>query len=61
MTSPNRVGLSQEFGAAFTIRIGGSLTLVKGQQMCVNTTAILEVGKLNNIYSIQKLLPEDYK
>ena len=44
MTAPIRVRLSQEVGAVFTGRIGGSLILVKSQQMCVNTTAILEVG-----------------
>ena len=44
MTAPIRVRLSQEVGAVFTGRISGSLILVKGQQMCVNTTAILEVG-----------------
>ena len=44
MTAPIRVRLSQEASAMFTGRISGSLILVKGQQMCMNTTAILEVG-----------------
>ena len=44
MTAPISVRLSQEVGDVFTGRISGSLTLVKDQQMCVNTTAILEVG-----------------
>ena len=43
-TTPNGVRLSQEVGAVFTGRISGLLTLVKDQQTCVNTTAILEVG-----------------
>ena len=44
MTAPTRVRLSQEVGAEFTGRISGSLILLKSQQMCVNTTAILQVG-----------------
>ena len=41
---PNRVRLTQEVGAMSTGSISGTLTLVKGQQMCVNTTAILKVS-----------------
>ena len=41
---PSRVRLTQEVGAMSTGSISGTLTLVKGQQMCVNTTAILEVS-----------------
>ena len=44
VTAPISVRLSQEVGDVFTGRISGSLTLVKDQRMCVNTTAILEVG-----------------
>ena len=43
-TASIRVRLSQEVGAVFTGRISGSLTLLKDHQMCINTTAILEVG-----------------
>ena len=39
----SRVRLTQEVGPVSTGRINGTLTLIKDQQMCVNTTAILEV------------------
>ena len=43
-TAPSRVRLTQEDHAVATGMIGGTVTLVKGQQMCINTTAILEVS-----------------
>ena len=46
---PVRVRLTEEVGAMSTGRINGTLTLMKGQQMCVNTTAILEVS-FNSMY-----------
>ena len=46
---PVRVRLTEEVGAVSTGRINGTLTLMKGQQMCVNTTAILEVS-FNSMY-----------
>ena len=42
--SQSRVRLTQEDHAVFTGRISSTVTLVKGQQMCINTTAILEVS-----------------
>ena len=49
--APIRMRLSQEVGDVFAGRISGSLTLVKGQQLCVNTTVILEVGiDYNTLY-----------
>ena len=41
---PVRVRLAEEVDAVSTGSINGTLTLVKGQQMCVNTTAIVEVS-----------------
>ena len=40
----SRVRLTQEISAMSTGRINGTVTLVKDQQMCINTTAILEVS-----------------
>ena len=48
VNAPSRVRLTQEVGAASTGSISGTLTLMKDQQMCVNTTAILEVS-FNNV------------
>jgi len=44
---PSRVRLTQEVDVEFTGRINGTLTLMKGQQMCVNTTAILQVRDIS--------------
>jgi len=44
---PSRVRLTQEVDAESTGRINGTLTLVKAQQMCVNTTAILQVSDIS--------------
>ena len=41
---PSSVRLTQEISAVSTGRINGTVTLVKDQQMCINTTAILEVS-----------------
>ena len=40
----SRVRLTQEISAVSTGRINGTVTLLKDQQMCINTTAILEVS-----------------
>ena len=40
----SRVRLTQEISAVSTGRINGTVTLVKDQRMCINTTAILEVS-----------------
>ena len=58
-TVPSRVILMQENSAVSTGRISGSLTLMKGQQMCVNTTAILEVSNYNYFYCIEKCLKNE--
>ena len=56
-TVPSRIRLMQENSAVSTGRISGSLTLMKGQQMCVNTTAILEVSNYDYFfYCIEKYL-----
>jgi len=44
---PSRVRLTQEVDAESTGRINGTLTLVKDRQMCVNTTAILQVSDIS--------------
>ena len=41
---PSRVRLTHEIGPTSTGKINGTLTLMKGQQMCVNTTAIINVS-----------------
>lgn len=41
---PSRVRLIQEVGLMFTGKINGTLTLMRGQQMCLNTTAIVNVS-----------------
>ena len=46
-TVPSSIRLMQEIGAVSTGEISGSLNLVKNQQMCVNTTVILEVSIIN--------------
>ena len=48
---PSRVRLTQETSAMSTGRINGTVTLVKDQQMCINTTAILEVSINKLLYS----------
>ena len=40
----SRVRLTQEINAVSTGRINGTVTLLKDQQTCINTTAILEVS-----------------
>ena len=55
-TVPSRVILMQENSAVSTGRISGSLTLMKGQQMCVNTTAILEVSNYDYFHYVEKCL-----
>ena len=40
----SRVRLTQEINAVPTGRINDTVTLVKDQQMCMNTTAVLEVS-----------------
>ena len=41
--TPSRVRLTQEVGPVFIGRISGTLTVMKNQQTCVNTTSILKV------------------
>ena len=45
---PSRVRLTHEIGPTSTGKINGTLTLMKGQQMCVNTTAIINVSNYIN-------------
>ena len=52
----SRVRLTQGVGPVSTGRINGTMTLMKGQQMCVNTTAILEV----NAYKVNTKLYKQF-
>ena len=49
--NPSKVRLTQGVGPASTGRINGTLTLMKGQEMCVNATAILEVNTHTHIHT----------
>ena len=46
---PSRVRLTQEVGSVPTGRITGTLTLMRGGKICVNTTAVMNVSNFDII------------
>jgi len=52
---PSRVRLTQEVGPISTGKINATLTLLKGQQTCVNTTAIIQVSSFTSAIALHTL------